>query len=986
MWPHQREAVKLMTNYLATCARPPAAAGLVTMPTGTGKTGVMAGIIESRRQHRHWLVLVPRRSLVRQVRRALDEGIWRQLRAPKPPGFPSVRELPAASRIDEVGTTTTATVFVGTFQKAVRIDAELGDDVSRRQACFGEFNAALVDEGHYEPSPEWSTAVGELGLPIVLFTATPYRNDELHFEADPKYRFWYHHYQAIADDRLRVPRFVTVADEGDTEQFIHDTVAFVSRKHLASARVIVRCATEGAIRGCVAALHRRGMSAIGIHERFAGSGNVHLVDRVPAPEDSDAQYWVHQNKLLEGIDDSTFRVVAFHDPLNNDRSVVQQIGRVLRRPTVVPKTAWVVSRKGFDVSEIWERYLYFDRRSGEAKATTPDFTQCLLDAQPGSAYYDSQFRAPIDLGDTDLWRQFAYQPAARIYRQPAPGQLSAAQLGAVIAEDYASGGLRVQGPMSPDDQTVVVGFIAIGNSAALLDGLFLEGSLGFTVVRLTQNRVFVFDTRNRLPDAIAKLKLPQEPRAALSLLWDSTSRLTSVSLDNTDIGRRAPRSRTVRGVSIADIAPEMTDYAYVCNIAEGYTPNSPLGVGSRRYVGFSRSRLRDGRANLITFEQYRDWVDAIDADLDDTDAISAAALARYADATLPPPDPTPRHLLVDVDAADYVRSDTAGTQEELYLDGVATDVRDGRVALQVNNRTVPATVFWDATAGRYRFESSVLKNLDFRDRESDRELTAVINSDQRLRVVPHTAGTVYVHGQFIAIPDPHTNRAGLRLLNVITGMDALADVTCEKGVPVNDRFDRNSVFAVIDKLAGTARQRREIREMSTYFGRLDTLVCTDMGTEPCDFIAMQPDRIAFIHAKYGEGAIRSATVFHDVVAQAVKNLSFVLPGTQSSPPKGNWDQPWRSKEGRGGTVKRLRTPVVLSADEIWRRAREIVTDPAAQKEVWIVLGDGMSIASVRTQMEGRHPADEIIQIYALLQTAFSTVAQCGAQLRIFCSP
>jgi hypothetical protein len=114
---------------------------------------------------------------------------------------------------------------------------------------------------------------------------------------------------------------------------------------------------------------------------------------------------------------------------------------------------------------------------------------------------------------------------------------------------------------------------------------------------------------------------------------------------------------------------------------------------------FSRSRLRDGRANLITFEQYREWVDAIDADLDDTDAIT-------------PPDPTPRHLLVDIDAADYIRGDTAGTQEELHLDGVATEVRDGRVGLQVNNSSVPATVFWDAAGGRYRFESSVLKSLD----------------------------------------------------------------------------------------------------------------------------------------------------------------------------------------------------------------------------------------------------------------------------------
>jgi hypothetical protein len=693
-----------------------------------------------------------------------------------------VRELPVASRVDEVGEMTAATVFVGTFQKALSIDAELGNDVSRREACFGQFNAALVDEGHYEPSPEWSSAVRNLGLPVVLFTATPYRNDELHFEADPVHRFWYHHYQAVADDRLREPRFVTVAD-GGTVQFIDDTIAFVSSKRLGGARVIIRCATERAIRDCVSVLHSRGMSAIGIHERFADSGDEHLVHRVPAPEDSDAQYWVHQYKLLEGIDDSTFRVVAFHDALNNDRAVVQQIGRVLRRSTTTPKIAWVLSRDGFDVSEIWDRYLYFDRHGGESTATTPDFTQCLLDVQPVSAYYDKQFRAPIDLGDADLWRQFAYQPAARIYRQPASGRLSCANLGAAIVEDYESVGLRVQGPMFPDAQTLVVGFVTTSNSSALLNGLFLEGDLGFTVVRLTKHRVFVFDTRNHMPDAIVELKLTQETRAALSLLLDSDARLTSVSLDNTDIGRRAIRSRTLRAASIEDVAPDLTDYAYVCNIAEGYSPNSPLGDSTRRYLGISRARIRDGRSNRITFEQYRDWVDEIDAGLDDTDAKGTPTLDRYADATIAPLDPTPRHLLLDVDATEYIRTDGAGKDEELHLDGIASEVNDGQVALDVNRTTVHATVYWDPTAGRYRFESSMLKNLEFRDQETGRELTAVINGDQRLRIVPHTAGSVYVHGQFIAVPDPHTNRAGLRLLNVITGMDKLATVKTREGRP-----------------------------------------------------------------------------------------------------------------------------------------------------------------------------------------------------------
>jgi hypothetical protein len=54
MWPHQREAVKLMTNYLASRRHAPKGAALVTMPTTTGKTTVIGRIIGSGGQGRHW--------------------------------------------------------------------------------------------------------------------------------------------------------------------------------------------------------------------------------------------------------------------------------------------------------------------------------------------------------------------------------------------------------------------------------------------------------------------------------------------------------------------------------------------------------------------------------------------------------------------------------------------------------------------------------------------------------------------------------------------------------------------------------------------------------------------------------------------------------------------------------------------------------------------------------------------------------------------
>ena len=305
MWPHQREAVKVMAKYLASTASPPLGAGLVTMPTGTGKTAVIAGIIDSGSRGRHWLVLVPRRSLVRQVRRALEEGLWRHLRVPKPSGFPGIRELPAASRIDELAKTISATVFVGTFQKALKIDAELGTthraathasaDLQRpslTRATTSHRRNGRARCGHWDCRSSCS-----LPPRIATMSCTS--------KLTRAHRFWYHHYEAVADHRLRDPQFVTVAD-GSTEQFIDDTIAFISKKRTGAARVIIRCATADAIRDCVTVLHQRGMSAIGIHETFVHSADEHLVHRVPAPEDSDAQYWVHQYKLLEGIDDSQY--------------------------------------------------------------------------------------------------------------------------------------------------------------------------------------------------------------------------------------------------------------------------------------------------------------------------------------------------------------------------------------------------------------------------------------------------------------------------------------------------------------------------------------------------------------------------------------------------------------------------------------------------------------------------------------------------------
>ena len=41
-------------------------------------------------------------------------------------------------------------------------------------------------------------------------------------------------------------------------------------------------------------------------------------------------FWLHESKLLEGVDDSSFVAIALYDGFDNARQLIQQIGRALR--------------------------------------------------------------------------------------------------------------------------------------------------------------------------------------------------------------------------------------------------------------------------------------------------------------------------------------------------------------------------------------------------------------------------------------------------------------------------------------------------------------------------------------------------------------------------------------------------------------------------------------------------------------------------------
>ena len=149
-----------------------------------------------------------------------------------------------------------------------------------------------------------------------------------------------------------------------TSEFIDILLAAVARNGASvkeGVRVIVRCETEADVRDVVEELVRRGQSVIGIHEQFRRSLGKVFLNKVPDPTKESAQYWVHQWKLLEGLDDSRFRQVAIYSPFTNARNLVQQIGRVIRNPgRIKNQCAWVLVHQDHGQTRLWDNFLGYE--------------------------------------------------------------------------------------------------------------------------------------------------------------------------------------------------------------------------------------------------------------------------------------------------------------------------------------------------------------------------------------------------------------------------------------------------------------------------------------------------------------------------------------------------------------------------------------------------------------------------------------------------
>jgi superfamily II DNA or RNA helicase len=1012
LWPHQVAAIADAEAYFASGS---ARGCLVQMPTGTGKTGVMAVVASRRCGEAPVLVVCPSAALVEQLTDQLSSGFWEKIEAD--PGWrPDYvwHVLPSevanlSDRLDaERGR---RIVLVGTVQAVQQIEA-----AGRVGLLQGRVGTILFDEGHREPAPLWAKVVRGFAVPTVLFSATPFRGDLKVFDVDDDH-IHFLSFQAAVDERLI--RGVEITEEHlpqDVVGFATDLVARVDALTAegrldAGSKVIVRCASEEAVadmhRALNAALGQRPDGVIAIHHNFSAKMKSGMTGSVPARlAERGERFLVHQFMLIEGIDDPACTMLALYEPFENTRMLVQQVGRLIRHPGPIGAEAGkalVLAPSGHGVATEWDNFLLHDSASIEngGKPYIRNDNRILGDliaALPTLDYVAGKFRRRVDLDADELATDLRFPSAAVAFSVGADLDMDR------FAEEVRSLLEKEDRHLAFEGETAGGACryhltLRLTPSPFLNSFLFQAPGLEATIYTKVGSRLFFYDSVGLQIDEVTGVGARVGPKGLGALLSEGPNNdISFINLKNTDLGPLSLRSRSLSARSLERSGVFVGEHMNVVTRASGLV-ELPGGAAIRRAVGFSRSRVRDGRGTELTASEFAEWCAAIGAELDAA-AAAAPLFGRFALPTDPPADTTPINILIDmleVSGGFESKGKAANVDAEDLCVSVTPDPDQDAPApfkfvLKVDGTDHNVWIDWDRRKKKYWLVSPGLSEIKSMENEKV-SLTRRLNQLQPFRIITAGLDSTYVNGSFYKVDFElsKTDGPARLVLDLVTAVPGMEKITSEKGVltaGLQAGWGAGSLFAFLD------RALRPDLGPAIMAPAFPNLVCDDLQDEVGDFIGLDDrpasQRATLVVAKWkGGNPGVSASAFYDVCAQGVKNLPFMktdgreLPGSST-----RFDGRWQlSNKGRTVTqqVERRRHGVTSRA---FRKAfQRLRSSPTTERSIWLVCAGGMlSAAKLRKEFAKQQPEPHVLQFYHLVMSTYSACQSVGVQLRIFCSP
>ena len=575
-------------------------------------------------------------------------------------------------------------------------------------------------------------------------------------------------------------------------------------------------------------------------------------------------------------------------------------------------------------------------------------------------------------------------------------------------------------------------YFTVKNSPYLTNSFFPEITHQVCFFKEENDFLIFYDSGKLLPIGRDKLGIgyglaPSRLRSIFKHTHDTV--LSRVALKNSNIGSLEPHSHSYMASSIQDTAPNLNDFSHFLSSTFGHYVDKKVykeykdsslkdeEFQIRTYIGFGTGRVSQSEGKNVKFKEYLDWI-AYLCDSIAKGSDSPLIFNRYSTEASNVIDPIPECILLDLFELENNLSvisnideiDDGSNLEQLFIPEKFSIIKKDlngkyKFELEVNSSNYPIEVKYDDKRNKYILESHELSGtLETKDAQIENKVTSLIknlNRKQCFRILTNK-GLSYSGGRFY---NPHFKFGKLfdktisPIPNMLISIDALSKIYSEKGTNngiINDSWHDDSIFSLIDSRGEGSQLKEHMLEKGE---KEELLICTDLNTEPADFILVTDRKIAFIHVK-GKGnkpspshGKYSASSISEICNQAVKN-AHLLSIFDDSPP-GNfktWTKPWNPNSKKNYNIqKRIRTsnlnPEIDPNNHlsIWNFIVKKKMDVNISKEVWLVMGHTMKRDLFLRKIGSDSPPPEAKQATLTLESTLASIHSLGLKLKVFCS-
>ncbi|MFS8188464.1 DEAD/DEAH box helicase [Rossellomorea marisflavi] len=990
---YQIDAIETSLKYIKSDSTDQA---LIKMPTGTGKTfviGVLSCFISG---CNNVLVVSPSSAIRDHLYDELNGELWEKMNIDVDHGK-SVYELYPNNVCKLLEERAGKKVYISTIQGLTKMKAEKPELF---YSLKDTIDLILFDEGHKEPANTWSDTIRSIGTKTVLFTATPIRNDYQIFTIDETYYYNYSIKEAIDEEMIRVPyfKFINQGTFASTKEKIQNFINqittlrqnFIDENNY-EPKVIIRFQTFYDLNIGIEYLIEKEEDAVGIHDQFKDTkGDKYRFKTVP--RNNDAIYWLAQDKLVEGIDDSKFAILAIYGSFNNTRSLIQQIGRVLRidNNAIHLKNSWVVVRTEDSFQEVeWNSYIDFETNNAEEnKLPIINFKNHFndfLSNQPDYIYGSNRFLKKIDLNT-----EYDFDESKLNYKMPLRVNIFSLKEGTtfeyavlinkIVKQKEYSNEFVLREHKDPNEDKGIYIYSKYRNSSILSIESFVEVQLGAFFLWTDESFLFFYDTNNYIPNCILEIADPVS-NSKLQYLFNDSTEFTEVTLKNGLISQNNIHRRVMNARNMKNIAPDFTDKYNFCTTITGTVEED--NSKNRRYIGFSNSRVSDSSSYVLLIE-YLDWIKKIADKVKIEDGKINDFFTRYAPVVDTPERTQP--ILITFNLGEFDGSIVDSNQNKVCVKVENYKVEDNKFVLKIGQEEIQTKIFFSEKKYKLAFENNANTNkykITFFENEEftirDETLISFFNRFQYFHIVTIDGAHIYHRNEFFKCEIP----TEATFLDPIFNEYQLKEdkkIKSEKGTltEVRQEWTEDSLFYLVSSL-GAELEDSELKKALT---DMKYLICTDLNTEIADFVGLDTDnkRIYFIHCK-AKKAKYSASVFQDICSQIIKNLDYVHPQSNRVPDDlETWNNDWkREKVTRNRVIKGAG-----NTTDIWNLIKEYKRLPDSTTYVWGLTAKMFSLQEYKRQKNlGVSQAPEIIQIDYILMNTWAAVQSVGARFKFF---